>query len=364
MKLSAISKIIEAFAPPALQENYDNSGLLVGSPDQEVERILISLDITDEVVNEAIDLEANFILVHHPVIFKPLKSLTGKNEVERCVIACIKHNIAIYAAHTNADSTQNGVSAKMAEKLGLKNISILSPAKSLLKKIVVFTPVVHAQEVREAMFNAGAGHIGDYDQCSYNLSGQGTFRGLENSNPFTGEKGKLHFEPEERVETVVPHYFTSRVISEMIKAHPYEEVAYDIYPLENTNSQYGLGVTGDFEQPLKEEEFLKKLKDIFAVKCIRHSPLTGKKIQTVALCGGSGSFLLSKAKSSGAQAFVTADVKYHEFFDLKDQLLLADIGHYESEQYTKDIFYELLTEKLTNFAVHLSKVNTNPINYY
>ncbi len=364
MKLSAISKIIEAYAPPALQESYDNSGLLVGSPDQEIDCILISLDITEEVVEEAVNLKANLILVHHPLIFKPLKSLTGKNEVERCVISCIKQNIAIYAAHTNADSTENGVSAKMADKLGLKNISILSPAKNLLKKVVVFTPTANAQKVREAMFNAGAGHIGDYDQCSYNISGQGTFRGGENTNPYTGEKGKLHFEPEERIETIIPHYKTSRVIREMIKAHPYEEVAYDIYPLENIHSRYGLGVVGDLENPVEEEEFLKYLKDIFNAKCIRHSPYTGKKIQTVALCGGSGSFLLSKAKSSGAQAFVTADVKYHEFFDLQDQLLLADIGHYESEQYTKDIFYELLTEKLTNFAVHLSKVNTNPINYY
>ncbi|MFP4605394.1 MAG: Nif3-like dinuclear metal center hexameric protein [Bacteroidales bacterium] len=349
--------------PPAFQEDYDNTGLLTGNPDEELSGVLLTVDVTEEVVEEAVDKNVNFILAHHPLIFKGLKSLTGKNHVERTVIKAIQNGIAIYAAHTNLDNAHNGVNFKLAEKLGLENTAILQPFKDELVKLVFFVPHEHANTVREAVFAAGAGKIGEYDACSYNLDGQGSFRPGEGTDPFVGEKGKLHFEPETRVETIMPRYLTSKVVKAMIEAHPYEEVAYDLYPLLNEYNQAGSGMIGTLKNAVPEDEFLSLLKEKFNAQCIKYTSFD-KPIQTVAICGGSGSFLLSKAISSGADAFITADLKYHQFFDAEDKILLADIGHFESEEVTKEIFYELLTEKFHNFAIHLSDINTNPINYY
>ncbi|MFP4042899.1 MAG: Nif3-like dinuclear metal center hexameric protein [Bacteroidales bacterium] len=349
--------------PPAFQEDYDNTGLLTGNPDEELSGVLLTVDVTEEVVEEAVDKNVNFILAHHPLIFKGLKSLTGKNHVERTVIKAIQNGIAIYAAHTNLDNAHNGVNFKLAEKLGLENTAILQPFKDELVKLVFFVPHEHANTVREAVFAAGAGKIGEYDACSYNLDGQGSFRPGEGTDPFVGEKGKLHFEPETRVETIMPRYLTSKVVKAMIEAHPYEEVAYDLYPLLNEYNQAGSGMIGTLKNAVREDEFLSLLKKKFKAQCIKYTSFD-KPIQTVAICGGSGSFLLSKAISSGADAFITADLKYHQFFDAEDKILLADIGHFESEEVTKEIFYELLTEKFHNFAIHLSDINTNPINYY
>lgn len=349
--------------PPAFQEDYDNSGLLTGNPEEEISGVLLTVDVTEEIIEEAVNKKANFILAHHPLIFKGLKSLTGKNHIERTVIKAIQHDIAIFAAHTNLDNAPNGVNFKLAGKIGLENTSILRPVSDELVKLVFFVPIEQANTVREAVFAAGAGKIGEYDSCSYNLDGQGSFRPGKGTDPFVGEKGKLHFEPETRVETIMPKYLTAQVVNAMIEAHPYEEVAYDLYPLLNEYEQAGSGVIGTLKNSVREEEFLSLLKEKFNTQCIKYTSI-GKPIQTVALCGGSGSFLLSKAINSGADAFVTADLKYHQFFESEDKILLADIGHFESEEVTKEIFYELLTEKFHNFAIHLSDINTNPINYY
>ncbi len=364
IKLKKITRALEDLAPVSLQESYDNSGLQVGEPDMQVNGILISLDVTEEVVEEAIRLGFNLIISHHPVIFGGLKSLTGRTATERIVSRCIREGIAIYSAHTNFDSIPEGVNRAMAERMGLGNLRILEARKGLLKKLVVFVPTEQAPAVREAMFEAGAGHIGAYDSCSFNLEGKGTFRGEEGSDPFVGSPGSLHTEAETRIETIVPAHLLNRVVQAMVAAHPYEEVAYDIYPLENSFPGVGMGMLGEFENGMDEEVFLNFIKDRFGLSVIRHSELLGKQVKKVALCGGAGSFLIQRAIGSGADVFVTGDLKYHQFFDAEGRIVLMDIGHFESEQFTRELFYDLLMKKFPKFAIRLAETDTNPIKYY
>lgn len=363
MTVNEITNIIEEFAPLGYQESYDNAGLLVGSPQSKVNGVLLTIDVTPEIIDEALARDANLIISHHPLIFKGLKRLTGANYVEQTVIKAIKHGISIYAAHTNLDSVWNGVSAAAAKRLGLTDISILAPAVNQLVKISVFVPIANTNEVRLAMFNAGAGYIGNYDQCSYNTDGTSTFRAGEGASPHVGEKGKIHLEPETKVEVIVPKPNLQKVLKAMVDKHPYEEVAYDIFEVKNTNPRAGLGVVGFLPNPVDEIDFLRHLKKFFKTGCIRYSPLTGKKIKTVAICGGSGADFIGDAISAKADIYITADVKYHQFFDAEGKLVIADVGHFESEQFAIDIFYEVLTKKMPNFAVLKSKVKTNPINY-
>ncbi len=364
MQVREITNYIESFAPLSYQESYDNAGLQTGDPGQEVNAALLCIDITGKVIEEALRLGANLIISHHPLIFGGLTKLTGSNYTERLVIEAVRKQLAIYAAHTNLDAVHTGVNQKIAEKLGLNDTVILSPMANQLRKLVFFVPADHAAAVREDIFKAGAGHIGEYDMCSFNAPGEGTFRGSENTDPFVGEKGSMHTEAELRVETIFPKERENQIIRALIRTHPYEEVAYDIYPLANAYDRAGSGAIGEMEEPLDEESFLQLLKERFNTPFVRHTGLLGRKVKRVALCGGSGSFLLSKAIAAGADVFVSGDFKYHQFFDADGRILIADIGHYESEQFTKEIFYELLTKKFTKFAVHLSEVNTNPVNYF
>lgn len=363
MLLKQITQYVESIAPLAFQESYDNSGLIIGNPDDEISGILITLDITEEILDEAISKGLNLIICHHPIVFSGIKKLNSKNYIERCVAKAIKNDISIYAAHTNLDSVFGGVNSKICEKLELQNCKILAPIPQFLKKLVTFVPVGDAEKVRTAIFEAGAGHIGNYDSCSYNVNGQGTFRGNNNTNPHVGEKNQLHFEEEVRIETIFPKHIQSKVIKALLQAHSYEEVAYDIYPLENDYQQAGIGMIGELAEPMDEISFLKKLKAVFRCEVVKHTQLLGKPIRKVAVCGGAGSSYLAKAIAQKADIFVSGDFKYHQFFDAEKQIVIADIGHYESEQFTKEVFYELLTKKFPKFAVHLSAINTNPVNY-
>lgn len=364
MKIKDITSILEEFAPLAYQESYDNAGLIVGNPDKEIYSALLCVDVTDEIITEAIKKGVQLVISHHPLIFGGLKRLNGKNMVERCVMKAIKNDLALYACHTNIDSVIGGVNAKICEKLHLQQCKILDPKQNELKKLVTFVPLEHIAKVREAIFAAGAGHIGAYDSCSYNLQGEGSFRALEGADPFVGKKGALHFEKEIRFETIFPNSVKGKVLSALFASHPYEEVAYDIYPLENTYEKVGMGMTGKLEKPVKTTDFFNTLKKIFGVKIIRHTKIVKNTIQKVAVCGGSGSFLLNRAKSADADVFITGDFKYHQFFDADGQIIIADIGHFESEQFTLEIFYDLIRKKFPKFAVYLTEVNTNPINYY
>lgn len=363
MKVKDIVSFVEELAPLSYQESYDNSGLILGDMQMEVSSVLLSLDVTPEVVAEAIKLGANVIVAHHPVVFTGLKRLTGSNYTEQSVILAIKNNVAIYAAHTNFDSIKSGVNSAIAAKLGIKNPEILRPLAGALIKLVTFAPAASAEKVRVALLEAGAGHIGNYDSCSYNVEGYGTFRGDHNTNPYVGEKGKIHTEPEVRIETILPKAIQGKVLSALFGNHPYEEVAYDLYPLNNTYSGVGSGMVGDTDKPEEPLEFIKRVKRAFDAGCIRYTRLPGKKVRRVAFCGGSGSFLLKDAIAAKADAFITADFRYHQFFDAEDRILIADIGHYESEQFTIDLFYDYLSKKFPTFAVFKSKIKTNPINY-
>lgn len=363
MTIRQIIEKLEQYAPLALQEGYDNAGLILGHPDTEVKAALLCIDVTEQVIDEAIDRGCDLVISHHPLIFVGLKRINGSSYLERAVIKAIKHGVAVYSSHTNMDVVWNGVNVHIAEKLGLQSIEILRPLQKQLLKIVTFVPTSHADAVRQSLFEAGAGHIGNYDSCSYNTVGEGTFRGQAGAHPFVGEPLKLHFEPEVRIETICERHKLSPVIRSLLKAHPYEEPAYDIYPLENTYDRAGLGVVGNLTQPVDSIEFLKYLKKIFNVTTIKHTAPVKRSIQRVAFCGGSGSDLLSDAIRAKADIYISADFKYHQFFNADGQIIIADIGHFESEQYTKEIFYQILTKNFPNFAVHFSEINTNPVNY-
>ena len=364
MKIREIVEHLEELAPLNYQESYDNSGLIVGDPQQEVYKALISLDCTEEVVDDAIAKGCNLIISHHPIVFSGLKKFTGRNYVERVVIKAIKNNIALYAIHTNLDNILGGVSSKMADKLGLENQAILRPKAGLLKKLVVYVPRTHVEEVRQAMFDAGAGAIGDYDQCSYNTAGYGTFRPLEGANPAIGELGNQERVEETKIEVIFPAQAERKILVAMFSAHPYEEVAHQIVGIDNSFSYVGSGVIGNLEEPMEESEFLAYLKEKMNLNVIRHTKTLGKKISRVAVCGGAGGFLLGDAKRSGADIFITADYKYHEFFDAEGQIIIADIGHFESEQFTQELLLDIIQKKFANFAVLLTEIDTNPIKYY
>ncbi len=363
MKIQQLIQHIEQFAPLAYQENYDNSGLVVGNADETIKGVLLCLDAIEEVVEEAIEKNCNLIVAHHPIIFSGLKKLNGKNYIERVVMKAIKHDIAIYACHTNLDNIRGGVNAKIAEKIGLTNTHILAPKRQQFKQLSVYVPTTHADTVRAALFAAGAGELGNYTESSFNSVGAGTFKAGAGAKPHVGEVNKRHYEAEVKIEVILPFDREGRVVSAMKAAHPYEEVAYSTVTLDNAHEGIGAGLIGELPEFLDEVVFLKYLKAIMQTDCIRHTKLLGSPIRKVAVCGGAGQFLLSHAIRQKADIFITADFKYHQFFDADGQIVVADIGHFESEQFTIDIFYDLIIKKIDNFAVYRTAIRTNPVNY-
>lgn len=363
MKVKDVTNYLESIAPRAYQESYDNSGLLTGDPSQEITGVLTTLDCTEEVVQEAIDRGANMVVAHHPIIFKGLKKLTGSNYVERTIIKAIRANIAIYAIHTNLDNIHTGVNKKIGDKIGLKSLRVLMPKKDTLMKLVTFIPSEHAASVLTALHEAGAGEIGKYKRCSFNVEGTGKFLPTEGADPHIGKVDQPESVKETRTEVIFAAHLEGRIIGALKKAHPYEEVAYYLTNLENENQEVGSGMIGELEQALEPIEFLRRLKTNMTLNTIRHTRLLDKKVKKVAICGGSGSFLLRQAITEGADFLVTADFKYHEFFDAEGKITVADIGHYESEVYTKELIVGILKEKFPTFAVNFSTTDTNPVRY-
>lgn len=363
MKMKEIIHALEMFAPLPLQESYDNAGLQIGLTDAKVTGALLCLDITEHIIDEAIAIGCNLIISHHPLMFKGYKSFTGADYVQRCVMKAIKHDLLIYSAHTNLDNTPHGVSYKMAELLGLKQVRTLSPQTNSLIKLATFVPYEAVEKVRQALFEAGCGHIGNYDCCSYNTEGVGTFRALENSQPYCGTINELHEEQEVKVETILPAYLQQRAERALLQSHPYEEPAYDFISLANEWKTVGSGVIGELDTAMKEVDFLQWIKQVFHVGAVKYSPLRGKEIQRVALCGGSGGLLLPQAQREGADIYITGEVKYHDYFFYQDKMLIADIGHYESEQYTMELLKEVLLTSCPTLQVYITEHNTNPINY-
>lgn len=363
MKHAEIFEILESVAPLAYQEEYDNAGIITGTYNAECTGALITLDVTDAIIDEAIDINANLIIAHHPLIFHGLKKIIPGNAVSDPLIKAIKNDITIYAIHTNLDNVMGGVNSKLCDVLGILNTEILAPGNGKLSKLVTFVPEAQAEVVRVALFNAGAGNIGNYDNCSFNSVGEGTFRAGENTNPYIGMKGHLHTEKETRIETLFPSHLTEKIVNALVFAHPYQEVAYDLFSLENRHPAVGSGIIGELEKEITAEEFFNTIKDKLNLPCIKYTGDIKKKVKKVALCGGAGSFLMRNASRANADIFITGDIKYHEYFDAKNQMIVADIGHYESEQYTKELLFEVLKEKIPTFALSISKINTNPIKY-
>ncbi len=364
MKIKEILFELEKLAPLSLQEDYDNAGLTVGNPENETEGCIICLDVGESTIDEAVSKNYGLIISHHPVIFKGLKRLTGQTMTERIVAKAIREDIAICSMHTNLDNIIEGVNRELCRQLGLVNTSILRKTGGLLRKLVTFCPSGDAEKVREALFKGGAGHIGEYDRCSFNTEGTGSFRAGENANPFVGEPGEFHFESETRIETIFPAYRQKSILGALFESHPYEEVAYDIYPLENEFNRAGAGMIGELEVKIPEEKFLQKIKDVLDIPFIRHSSLLGKMVGTVAVCGGSGSFLIQDAIQQHADFFISADIRYHQFFDADGKIVIVDAGHYETEQFTCNLLADYLKKKFANFAVQISETPVNPVKYF
>ena len=363
MKVKDFTNYLEQLAPLTYQEEYDNSGLIIGDFNMEVKGVLITLDCNDKVLDEAINNKCNLLITHHPIIFKGLKKINNDSLTDKLVIKAIKNNIAIYSIHTNLDNIVNGVNSEIAKRLKLKNCRVLSPKNECLRQLVFYCPKENTTDLIEKLCSVGAGAIGNYNNCSFKSSGVGTFKPLENSNPNKGVKGKLYSSKEDRVELVFLKDKQNKIIQTLQENHPYEEIAYQIYILDNKISSIGSGLVGELDEPVDSILFLKQLKKIMNLELIRHTHVNKDVIKKIALCGGSGSFLIDKAIYSNADIFITSDIKYHQFFDIDNKIILADIGHYESEQFTKNLVYDYLTKKFTKFAILLSKVNTNPINY-
>ncbi len=355
---------LEELSPDYYAEDFDNTGLLIGEKNMEVSGVLITLDTLEPIVDEAIKKNLNLIISFHPIVFSGLKKLNNSTYVERVVHKAIKHDIAIYAMHTALDNTSNGVNGMICQKLGLKRRSVLIPKPNTIKKLTTYVPVANAEEVRTALFKAGGGSIGNYDLCSFNIEGEGTFKGNENSNPKIGKRGITQFEKEIQINMTYSAHLQTKVLNALFESHPYEEVAYELETLENNDQDRGIGMVGELETPLGATEILSYIKEVFKTKVIRHSELNDKPIQRIAVLGGSGAFAIDKAKAAKADLYITADLKYHDFYKADNQIILADIGHYESEQYTKDLIHAFLTKKFPNFALVLSNINTNPIQYY
>ena len=364
MKTYELVSIIESYAPLALQEKWDNSGLLIDNDNAEITGLLLCVDITESTIEEAVAKKCNVILSHHPLIFSGLRKISNENYIERSVRKAIQQGIAIYAAHTTMDVISNGVSAVMCRKIGANPISILASNENMLTKLVTFVPTQHAETVRKALFEAGVGRVGNYSECSFNVQGQGTFKANDEAHPFVGEKNTLNNEEEVRIEMLLPTYLVAQAEKTLRAVHPYEEPAYDFISLLNSGSNIGLGMLAQLPSPMSEEAFIHLLKDVFGSKMVRTSTLTGKMVRTVAVCGGSGSSLINDAIKQKADVYVTADCKYHDFFIPENQLLLIDIGHFESEHFIKELFYDLISKKIPTFAIHFSENERNPVLYF
>ena len=363
MTVQEVIDCLEDLAPLSYAEDFDNVGLLVGNSKMQVTNVLVTLDTLEAVVDEAIEKHCNLIVSFHPIIFKGLKTITGKSYVERVVIKAIQHNIAIFSIHTALDNALQGVNDIICDRLGLICKNILIPQIGTIKKLTTYVPKSNAESLRTALFKAGAGSLGNYDGCSFNSEGIGTFKGNESSNPTIGKKGELHHEEETQISITFQKHLEHKIINTLFKSHPYEEVAYEVTTLDNKNQNIGMGMIGELEKPMSEKDALGYIKKQMNASCVKHTELLGKDVKKIAVLGGSGAFAIGAAKAAGADLFITADLKYHDFFSAEKRIVLADIGHYESEQFTKNFLVDYLSKKISKFAIILSVTNTNPVKY-
>ncbi|HEX4886729.1 MAG TPA: Nif3-like dinuclear metal center hexameric protein [Luteibaculaceae bacterium] len=364
MNIRQVTALLEQWAPRAYQESYDNAGLICGDPNRPCTGVMVCLDSLESVLDEALATGCNLVVAHHPIVFSGLKKITGATYIERVVIKAIKNDVAIYAIHTNLDNVYGGVNFKMAEVLGLSQCRVLKPKTEQLCKLVVYGLEADVQKIKAGLFNAGAGHIGNYDQCSFTHAGTGTFRPNDQAQPFLGQSGAQEQVDEHRCEVLAPRYLVHHLVEVAKSLSSYEELAYDVLPLLNAHPYMGSGLLGVLPEAMDFADFLQRVKERFGAGVLRYTTPVGKTVKTIALCGGSGSFCLPYAIEQKADVLLTADFKYHQFFDADGKLAIVDIGHYESEQFTIQLIADFLKEKITTFAVRLTSVNTNPVNYF
>lgn len=365
MQIKEVIAFLEQYAPRIYQESYDNCGLITGNAENNCTGVLCTLDTTEATIQEAIKYNCNLIVSHHPIVFSGLRKLCGDNYVERTVITAIQNNIAIYAIHTNLDNVYDGVSKKMAEQLGLIHTQILAPKKAMLRQFSTYVPKNYADKAMQALFDCGAGNIGNYSDCGFSFEGKGSFKPNDYARPHIGHVNQRNYVEEVKIECLLPkHVHEQKILKALLAVGYYEEIAYNIIPLENVHQQVGSGIIGTLETPMPANCFLQLLKETFHLQAIRHTPLIKQKVQKVAVCGGSGAFLIKNAIAQGADIYVTADIKYHEFFDAENHLIIADIGHYESEQFTIELLFDILQSNFSTFAVLKTKTNTNPVQYF
>ncbi len=363
MIIQDVINYLEKLAPLHYAEDFDNVGLLVGNKTDKVKGVLVTLDTLESVVDEAIEKKCNLIVSFHPIIFNGLKKINGTTYVERVVIKAIQNNIAIFAIHTALDNCIQGVNNIICDTLNISNRKILIPQHGTIKKLTTYVPTENAAQLRSNLFKSGAGTIGNYENCSFNTEGTGTYKGNEDSSPVKGKKGELHHEKETQISVTFQKHLETKILKALFEHHPYEEVAFEVTTLDNYNESIGMGMVGELKNEMKTEDFLTFIKQKMNVSVIKHSKIIKKTVKRIAVLGGSGSFAIQAAKSAKADVFVTSDLKYHDFFSAEDQILLADIGHYESEQFTKNFLADYLSKKFTNFAVVLATTNTNPVKY-
>ncbi|WP_185851127.1 Nif3-like dinuclear metal center hexameric protein [Blattabacterium cuenoti] len=359
-----IAEKLEIFAPIEYAESYDKIGLIVGSYDQEVKKIMITLDLTEEVFSESMDKKCNLIISFHPILFKPIKSLIGNNYSERVLISALKNNISVYVIHTNLDVIWDGTHSYISKLLKLTKEEVLFPKEGSIKKLTTYVPYSYSEKVRNALFNAGAGNISNYSHCSYNVDGYGTFMGNDKTKPFLGKKGYFHMEKEMCINVIFPTHKLHSIKHALFNSHPYEEVSYEIYKIENINPYLGIGRIGLLEEEMNEYDFLHYLKRKMSLSCMRHSIFTGKNIKNVSIIAGSGSFGIEKSIEMKADVFISSDFKYHDFFKSNQQILIVDIGHYESEKSNKYLLKYFLDKKFIHIPIYESEIDTNPVKYF
>ncbi|MFN3757266.1 MAG: Nif3-like dinuclear metal center hexameric protein [Flavobacterium sp.] len=371
MTIQSLLPLLENMAPTSYAEDFDNVGLLTGNLEQDITGILVCHDALENVIQEAIDTKCNVVVCFHPILFSGLKKITGSNYVEKAIILAIKHDIAIYAVHTGLDNHPEGVNKIMCKALGIENSKVLISKENYIRKLVTFTIPENFETLRNALFEAGAGNIGNYEDCSFSSKGIGTYMGNESSNPEIGERFEFVENEEIKIEVTFEKHLESSILKALFNHHVYEEVAYEIYELKNKHQNIGLGHIGNLPKPMTEENFLKHVKDCLECGIIRHSAILGKPIERVAVLGGSGSFAIKAAIRAKADVFITSDLKYHQFYEAENQIILMDVGHFESERFTKNYIVDYLKEKMLNFApafetgrIFLSEQNTNPVKYF
>jgi len=367
MRVRDIQQILESWAPKEIAWERDNIGLQAGDPAAVVRGILVALDVTEEVIAEAVRRKANLLVSHHPLLFRPLSAVTMQSARGRCIRALMQSGINLYSAHTNLDFTRGGTSFALAQALGLTDVEFLRMPYEVQRKVVTFVPPAEAERVARAMADAGAGIIGNYDSCSFAGPGTGTFRGNERSRPAIGKRGVLEHASETRLEMMVPRWRLGDVIGAMHRAHPYEEVAYDVYPLENRSREHGMGIIGNARRPVTLRVFLNDLKRRLGVPALRCTGDMRRTVRRVAACGGSGTELMDEAARRGADVFVTADVRYHSFHDVEASMALVDAGHFETELPVVRAVVEHLRAacraRHATVPIHAARTSTNPIVY-